>query len=113
MGSSRLVPVPDAFNMTFSDIRIYQATDACCLFCPRQGFCAAQKDLYFYFFVKHTSRKSVSVLVGTSLKFRASIDILARDLSTDPPPLPPPANQRNTSLKSAMEALPGWFSVCN
>lgn len=86
MGSSRLVPVPDAFNMTFSDIRIYQATDACCLFCPRQGFCAAQKDLYFYFFVKHTSRKSVSVLVGTSLKFRASIDILARDLSTDPPP---------------------------
>lgn len=29
MGSSRLVPVPDAFNMTFSDIRIYQATDAC------------------------------------------------------------------------------------
>lgn len=90
MGSSRLVPVPDAFNMTFSDIRIYQATDACSYrnvvcFCPRQDFCAAQKDLYFYFFVRHTSRKSVSVLVGTSLKFRASIDILARDLSTDPP----------------------------
>lgn len=38
-----------------------------------------------FIFVRHSSRKSLSVLIGTSLKFRASIDILARDLSTDPP----------------------------
>lgn len=38
-----------------------------------------------FIFVRHSSRKSVSVLIGTSLKFRASIDISARDLSTDPP----------------------------
>lgn len=90
MGSSRLVPVPDAFNMTFSDIRIYQATDACSYrnvvcFVHVRIFVLRKKTFIFIFFVRHTSRKSVSVLVGTSLKFRASIDILARDLSTDPP----------------------------